>query len=158
MRLSKTRMSLCIRCLIRVFIAHMKLHPCSSKMHSGKILIRLCELCACWSESSLSARPKERFLTLRLTGFVLWTFILMPSFLELCKTCHFYHIIWEMRKILTIKHTTLNNILLTNSVVYICIYKIRPWWLSWMCVRLVIRRLRVQHPPIRQHSCVEIDH
>ena len=33
----------------------------------------------------------------------------------------------------------------------------QPRWLSWMRVRLVIRRLRVQPPPGRQHSFVEID-
>ena len=33
---------------------------------------------------------------------------------------------------------------------------IRSRWLSWMHVRLVIRRLRVQPPPGRQHSFVEI--
>ena len=33
-----------------------------------------------------------------------------------------------------------------------------PRWLSWMHVRLVIRRFRVRLPPCRQHSFVEIDH
>ena len=33
-----------------------------------------------------------------------------------------------------------------------------PRWLSWMRVRLVIRRLRVRPPPGRQHSFVKIDH
>ena len=32
----------------------------------------------------------------------------------------------------------------------------RPRWLSWMRARLVIRRLRVRPPPVRQHSFVEI--
>ena len=41
-----------------------------------------------------------------------------------------------------------------------CLYKIksRPRWLSWMRVRLGIRRLRVRPPPGRQHSFAEIDH
>ena len=34
----------------------------------------------------------------------------------------------------------------------------RPWWLSWVCVRLVIRKLRVRPPPSRQHSFIEMDH
>ena len=34
----------------------------------------------------------------------------------------------------------------------------RPWWLSWMRVRMVIRRLRVQPPPGQQHSFVEVAH
>ena len=33
-----------------------------------------------------------------------------------------------------------------------------PWWLSWMRVRMVIRRLRVQPSPGRQHSFVEVAH
>ena len=40
------------------------LNPCLSKMRRVKILIRLRE-CAGWSESSLCARPKVLFLTLR---------------------------------------------------------------------------------------------
>ena len=42
----------------------------------------------------------------------------------------------------------------TSSTVIIC----RPRWLSWMCVRLVIRRLRVRPPPSRKYSFAEIDH
>ena len=34
--------------------------------------------------------------------------------------------------------------------------KSRPLWLHWMLIQLVIRRLRVQTPPGRQHSFVEI--
>ena len=34
----------------------------------------------------------------------------------------------------------------------------RPRWLSWIRVRVVTRRLRVQPPPGRQHSFEEIDH
>ena len=34
----------------------------------------------------------------------------------------------------------------------------RPRWLSWMHVRLMIRRLHVSAPPGRQHSFMEIDH
>ena len=34
----------------------------------------------------------------------------------------------------------------------------RPWWLSWMHIRLVIRSLRVQPLPGQQHSFVEIGH
>ena len=34
----------------------------------------------------------------------------------------------------------------------------RPRWLSWMRVRLVVRRLWVRPPPGRQYSFVEIDH
>ena len=34
----------------------------------------------------------------------------------------------------------------------------QPRWLSWMRVRLVIRRLRVWSPPGQQHSFVKIDH
>ena len=33
----------------------------------------------------------------------------------------------------------------------------RPGWLSWMRVRLVVRRLRVRLPPDRHHSFLEID-
>ena len=33
-----------------------------------------------------------------------------------------------------------------------------PRWLSWMCIRLVIRRLRVQPLLGRQHSFMEIDY
>ena len=36
--------------------------------------------------------------------------------------------------------------------------KSRFQWLSWMRVRLVIRRLRVRSPPVRQYHFVEIDH
>ena len=32
----------------------------------------------------------------------------------------------------------------------------RPWWFSWMCVQLVIRRLRARPLLGRQHSFVEI--
>ena len=41
---------------------------------------------------------------------------------------------------------------------YICILKAwgRPRWLSWMCIRLVIRRLLVWAPPGRQLSFVKI--
>ena len=38
------------------------------------------------------------------------------------------------------------------------IRRTRPWWLSWMRVRLVIRRLHARTPPGRQHSFVKIDH
>ena len=31
-------------------------------------------------------------------------------------------------------------------------------WLSWMCIRLVIRRLQVRPSQGQQHSVVEIDH
>ena len=34
----------------------------------------------------------------------------------------------------------------------------KPWWLTWMHVRLVIRRLWVQPPPGRLHSFLEINH
>ena len=34
----------------------------------------------------------------------------------------------------------------------------RPWWLSWMHVRLETRRSRVQPRRGRQHSFLEIDH
>ena len=34
----------------------------------------------------------------------------------------------------------------------------RPRWLSWMRIRLVIRRLRFRPPLGRQHFFVEIDH
>ena len=33
-----------------------------------------------------------------------------------------------------------------------------PQWLRWMCIRLLIRRLRVQLTMGRQHSFVQIDH
>ena len=33
----------------------------------------------------------------------------------------------------------------------------KPWWLSWMHIQLVIRRLWVQPPPGGQHSFVEIN-
>ena len=34
----------------------------------------------------------------------------------------------------------------------------RPWWLSWMRIRLVIRRLQIRPPWGWQHSCMQIDH
>ena len=34
----------------------------------------------------------------------------------------------------------------------------QPWWLSWMRIRQVIRRLQVRPPPGWQYSFVEIDH
>ena len=42
--------------------------------------------------------------------------------------------------------------------VYAYTSRCRPRWLSWMCVPLVIRRLRVRPPRGWQHSFVEIDH
>ena len=37
-------------------------------------------------------------------------------------------------------------------------FSVKPWWLSWMRVRLVIRRLRVQPLSGWHYSFVEIDH
>ena len=45
-----------------------------------------------------------------------------------------------------------------NHFVFMTTFCRRPRWLSWMRVRLVIRRLRVRPPPGREHSFMEIDH
>ena len=47
-----------------------------------------------------------------------------------------------------------NELLIGGNKLLIC----WPRWLSWMCIRLLIRRLRVCAPPVQQHSFVEIDH
>ena len=51
-----------------------------------------------------------------------------------------------------------NNMIFLLARILLSSAVCRPWWLSWMHVRLVIRRLQVRPPLGRQHSFVESDH
>ena len=72
-------------------------------------------------------------------------------------------LIWAMNAQISLNTHSIDKVIFSSSIrkyrkSYCTTPWSWPWWLNWICVRLVIRRLRVRPLLGRQHHFMEIDH